>query len=155
MKHKLLVVVSDELSHTSTDFAILKQVIAGVKAILPNVEMVHYMTDSRTSQYRNKQISSIVVQNDIIFPGIKATWLYFKAGHGKGNCDGVGGTGKRLADMTVKRHSVIFQLANDFYQWGKTQENSSLKYMFVPKSQSADAHTELTNLVGKQVKGTI
>lgn len=38
---------------------------------------------------------------------------------------------------------------------GKTQENSSLKYRFVPKSQPADVHAELTNLVGKQVKGTI
>lgn len=156
VKHKSLVVVSDELSHTSsTVFAIMKQVIAEVRAILPNVEMVHYMTDSPTSQYRNKQIFSIVAQHDTIFPGIKATWLYFEAGHGKGPCDGVGGTAKRLADMAVKRHSVIIQSADDFYQWGKTQENSSLKYMFVPKSHCADAHAELTNLVGKQVKGTI
>lgn len=104
MKHKLLVVFSDELSHTSsTVFAIMKQVIAEVKAILPNVEMVHYMMDSRTSQYRNKQIFSIVAQNDTIFPGIKATWLYFEAEHGKGPCDGVGGTAKRLVDMAVKR----------------------------------------------------
>lgn len=100
VKHKSLVLVSDELSHTSsTVFAIMKQVIAEVRAILPNVEMVHYMTDSPTSQYGNKQIFSIVAQHDTIFPGIKATWLYFEAGHGKGPCDGVGGTAKRLADM--------------------------------------------------------
>lgn len=60
-------VVSDELSHTSsTVFAIMKQVIVEVKTILQNVEMVHYMTDSPTSQYRNKQIFSIVAQHDAI-----------------------------------------------------------------------------------------
>lgn len=156
VKHKSLVVVSDELSQTSsTVCAIMKQVIAEVKAILPNIDMVHYMTNSPTSQYRNKQIFSIVAQHDIIFPGFRASWLLFEAGHGKGPCDGVGGTVKRLADMAVKRHSAIIQSADDFYKWGKTQENSSLKYMFVPKSQSAEVHVELTNLVGKQVKGTI
>lgn len=132
VKHKSLVVVSDELSHTSsTVFAIMKQVITEVKEILPNVEVVHYMTDSPTSQYRNKQIFSIVAQHDTIFPGIRASWLYFEAGHGKGPCDGVGGTAKRLADMAVKRHSAIIQSADDFYQWGKSQENSSLKYIII------------------------
>lgn len=156
VKHKSLVVVSDELSHTSsTVFAIMKHVVKEVKAVLQNVKMVHYMTDSPTSQYRNKQIFSIVAHHDTIFPGIKASWLYFEAGHGKGPCDGVGGTAKRLADMAVKRHSAIIQSADDFFQWGKTQENSALKFIFVPKSQCTEAHEELSNLVGKQVKGTI
>lgn len=30
-----------------------------------------------------------------------------------------------------------------------------MKYIFVPKSQCADPHVGLTNLVGKQVRGTI
>ncbi|KAL3879819.1 hypothetical protein ACJMK2_032100 [Sinanodonta woodiana] len=135
VKHKSQVVVSDELSHTSsTVFAIMKHVVKEVKAVLQNVEMVHYMTDSPTSQYINKQIFSIVAHHDSIFPGIKAFWLYFEAGHGKGPCDGVVATAKRSADMA---------------------ENSALKYIFVPKSQCTEAHEELSNLVGKQVKGTI
>ncbi|KAL3880396.1 hypothetical protein ACJMK2_032640 [Sinanodonta woodiana] len=156
IKHKSQVVVSDELSHTSsTVFAIMKHVVKKVKAVLQNVEMVHYMTDSPTSQYRNKHIFSIVAHHDTLFPGMKASWLYFEAGHGKGPCDGVGGTAKRLADI-----AMIFS------NGGKTQENSALKYIFVPKSKSTEDHTiqyntkvlfkvELSNLVGKQVKGTI
>ncbi|KAL3875659.1 hypothetical protein ACJMK2_033589 [Sinanodonta woodiana] len=141
VKHKLLVVVSDELSHTSsTVFAIMKHVVKKVKAVLQNVEMAHYMTDSPMSQYRNKQIFYIVAHHDSIFPGIKAFWLYFEAGHGKGPRDGVGGTAKRLADMAVKRHSAIIH---------------ALKYILVPKSQCTEANEELSNLVGKQVKGTI
>ncbi|KAL3847444.1 hypothetical protein ACJMK2_018350 [Sinanodonta woodiana] len=57
VKQKSQVVVSDELSHTSSIvFAIMKHVVKEVKAVLQNVEMVLYMTDSPTSQYRNKQI---------------------------------------------------------------------------------------------------
>lgn len=60
VKHKSLVVVSDEISHTSlTVFTIIKQVIAEVKVLLPNVDVVHYMTDSPTLQYRNKLFNSI------------------------------------------------------------------------------------------------
>lgn len=55
VKHKSLVLVSYELSYTSsTVFAIMKQVVTEVKSILPNVEMIQYMTDSPTSQYGNK-----------------------------------------------------------------------------------------------------
>ena len=120
----------------------MKQFITEVKEILPNLEMVHYMTDSPTSQYRNKRIFSIVAQHDTIFPGIRSSWLYFEAGHKKGPCDGVGGTVKRVADMSFQRHSVIIQSANDFYHGGKSQENSSLKYIFIPKSRCTEAHEE-------------
>ncbi|KAL3854818.1 hypothetical protein ACJMK2_014063 [Sinanodonta woodiana] len=126
VKHTSLVVlvVSDELSLTSlTVFAIMKHVVKEVKAVLQNVEMVHYMTDLPTSQYKNKLIFSILF------------WLYFEAGHGKGPCDG-----------------VVATSADDFLQWGKTQENSALKYIFVPKSHCTEAHEELSNLVGKQMK---
>lgn len=46
VKYKLLVVVFDELLYILLIvFAIMKQVIVEVRAILLNVEMVYYMTD--------------------------------------------------------------------------------------------------------------
>ena len=126
-----------------------------MKEIMPNVEMVHYMTDSPTTQYSNKQIFSMAAQHDTIFHGIRASWLYFEAEHRNGPCDGVGGTSKRLADMAVKRHSAIIQSADDIYQWGKSQENSSLKYIFVLNSRCTEVREKLSNIFGKPVKGTI
>lgn len=113
------------------------------------------MTDSPTSQYKNEQFFSKVAQHDTIFPGIRASWLYFEAGHGKEPCDGVEETAKRHADMTVKRHPAIIQSADDFYQWGKIKENSSMKYIFVPKPQCTEAYGELSNIVGEPVEGII
>ena len=133
----------------------MKGIVLEVKSILPEVKMIHYMTDSPTSQYRNKQIFSIVDQHDQLFPGVRASWLYFEAGHGKGACDGVGGTAKRLADMAVKRQTAVIQSAENFYDWGKSQENSSLRYIFVSKSQCKEAHEELSKIPCKPVKGTL
>ena len=108
IQHKSFVVVSDETSHNAAAvFAIMKDIVTEITAILPQCKMIHYMTDSLTSQYRNSKIFSVISNHDKIFPDIKASWLYFESGHGKSPCDGVGGTAKRLADMAVKRHSTI------------------------------------------------
>ena len=113
------------------------------------------MTDSPTSQYENSKIFSVIANHDKIFTGIKASWLYFEAGHGKGPCDRVGGTAKRLADMAVKRHSAVIQSAKDFYSWGKSQENSRLKYIFVSRSACEEVQSELAKMAIKPLKGTL
>jgi hypothetical protein len=52
VKHKSNVIVSNETAHTATTvFAIMKKV---VNVILPSCKMIHYMTDSPTSQNRNR-----------------------------------------------------------------------------------------------------
>ncbi|WAR07387.1 hypothetical protein MAR_017345 [Mya arenaria] len=76
---------------------------------------------SPTSQYSYRQIFSVIAKHDHFIPGIQTAWLYFEAGHGKGACDGVGGTAKRLAGMAVKRHKAIIQSAKDFFRWGQSQ----------------------------------
>ena len=54
-----------------------------------------------------------------------AAWNYFEAGHGKGPCDGVGGTVKRLADDAIKQNKVVIQDASDFFIWGRDQQSES------------------------------
>ncbi|WAR25333.1 hypothetical protein MAR_011037, partial [Mya arenaria] len=51
-----------------------------VKELLPNVEMVHYWTDSPSSQYRNSDVFHLVTQHQEMF-GVDASWDYFDAGH--------------------------------------------------------------------------
>jgi hypothetical protein len=63
-----------------------------------------------------------------------ATWLYTEAGHGKGPCDGIGGTVKRMADEAVRMGTAHIQDA-DFYQWG-INSDSTIKFVYVPKSYS-------------------
>lgn len=136
-----MVVVSDEKGHNSTTVvAILRKVIPRLQELVPQLSPVHYWTDSPTSQYRNKTMFSVVGEHAEIFEGIHAQWNYFEAGHGKGPCDGIGGTVKRMADNAVKR-KIVIQDAHDFFAWA-TQEQGSTKtkieYIFLTKEECVE-----------------
>ena len=81
----------------ATVFAIMKRLVSEMKTVTPDLKHIHYYTDSPTSQYRNKSIFYIVSGHKSLF-GVSASWNYFEAGDGKGPCDGVGGSVKRMAD---------------------------------------------------------
>ena len=104
------------------------------------LKCIRYWTDSPTSQYRNKTIFSLIANHKSEF-GFPAVWNYFEAGHGKGPCDGVGGTAKRMADEAVKTGKVKIQDAVDFYDWARKNENSSsVSYgRFYSKEEYSDA----------------
>lgn len=95
-------------------YAILKDIVKKVKEIVPNLTYIHYWTDSPSSQYRNKMAFYIISGHTNLL-GVPAPLNYFETGHGKGPCDGVGGTAKRAADMGIKQEKFIVQDANDFY----------------------------------------
>ena len=155
MVHTSYIYVSDTLSHNSgTVYAFLKRITDEVKSHHANIECIHYISDSPTSQYRNKAMMYVVANHDSLF-GFKASWQYWEAGHGKGPCDGVGGTSKRLADLAVKRQTHTIQSARDYYQWGASQLHSQTKYCFVPKEECDDAYVELSSMNIKPIKGTL
>ena len=117
LQHKSIVLVSDEMGHNSaTVLVFIDKIIPEVKLLMPTVSVIHYWTDSPTSQYRNKYIFQLIANHKQIF-GIRAVWNYFEAGHGKGPCDGLGGTTKRMADEAVKSGKVVIQDATDFFAW--------------------------------------
>ena len=76
--------------------AVITKTIYHLKELLPELKYCHYITDSPTSQYRNKSIFHLISNHSVNF-GMPATWTYSEAGHGKGQCDPIGGTSKRLS----------------------------------------------------------
>ena len=142
LQHTSRVYISDTPSHTSgTVYALMKLMPDQMKTDHPGLECIHYVTDSPTSQYRNQYTMYITAYHVILF-GVKASWQFFEEGQGKGPCNWVCGTAKRLADSAVKRQTVIIQNAEDFYGWGKYQE-SQIKYNFVLKSACEEARNEM------------
>ena len=155
LKHISYIYVSDTQAHNSgTVYAFLKHITEELKSSRPDIECVHYITDSPTSQYRNKTMMYVVANHDTLF-GTSASWQYWEAGHGKGPCDGVGGASKRQADLAVKRHSAVIQTAREYYNWGKSETGSHTRYVFVPKAECEFALDELSKLNIKPVKGTM
>ena len=150
--------ISDEGSHDSyAVHAILDKLLPTVKQFVPDLKEVFYWTDSPTSQFRNKTIFHIISEHKEEYNCV-ASWNYFEAGHGKGPCDGVGGTVKRLADDYVKQNKVVIQDAADFFAWGRDkQSESKIDYTFVSTDEYKLSKVSLQSRfeVIKPVQGTM
>ena len=102
------------MSHSaSTVTAFIDNIMKKVKEWDTEVKKIHYFTDSPSSQYRNRFIFHTVANHQELY-GMLAVWNYFESGHGKGPCDGLGGTVKRLADDAVRQGKAVIQDAKDF-----------------------------------------
>ena len=154
LDHKSFVGISPDRSHTATQvFGFIKKLVGELKQLLPTLTTVHYLTDSPTSQYRNRSIFNIIAHHRNMF-GLDCSWQFFEAGHGKGPCDGVGGAVKRNATTAIKK-GITIQGAADFYRWGVTQTASLVKYTFLDEQEVEQAEVELDAMKAVAVKGTI
>ena len=156
LSHKSRVFVSDKLGHNSaTVYAFLKELISNLKTMLPNLKHIHYYTDSPISQYRNKTIFYLLSRHEELFD-VTTSWNYFEAGHGKGPCDGVGGSVKRMANEAVPQQKVNIQDVPGFFAWTQQhQSSSSVAFTFVPKEACNTAKSEIErfgNIVPYQVR---
>ena len=123
------VAISNIQTHNATVvYSILRKVVPLLKEECPNLAKIHYLTDSPTSQYRNKTMFQVVCDHEEDF-GILARWNYLEVWHGKGPCDGLGASVKRSADMAVKQEKCSIQDAADFISWAENVDSSKVKYI--------------------------
>lgn len=87
--------------------------------------------------------------------GIRARWNYFESGHGKGPCDGLGGTIKRMADEAVKRGAIMIQDPKEFFDWSINSNMKEVKFLFVEKTECKKKLEEISRMKLKPVKGTM
>ena len=128
--HQSYVGVSEVKEHSAaTTMAFFKKLIPAIKVILPNLSCIHYISDSPASQYRNKSIVKFIAHHQNLFDNITCSWEYLETGHGKGPCDGIGGSVKKLAETAVKKGQIISGSV-DFYNWAKST-TGNIKYLYV------------------------
>lgn len=133
LTHKSFITVSDEMAHkASTVVTFIEDIIPELKKIDDQLSTIHYWSDSPSSQYRNKYIFDFISNHEDMY-GCSARWNYFESGHGKGPCDGLGGTCKRLADEAIRCGKTLIQDAQSFYDWTK---QSSIKHAAKNKTLS-------------------
>ena len=157
LQHRSLVLISDDLNHNANAVVtFVKQIVFEAKDINPQLEHIHYWSDSPTSQYRNKTIFHLIANHEQQFD-LKANWNYFEAGHGKGPCDGLGGSTKRLADEAMKSGKVTIQDAGDFYAWTQSPFCSmrNVTFRFVSKEKCVETSAEIEKWDTKPIKGTM
>ena len=67
-----------------------------------------------------------------------------EAGHGKGPCDGIGGTAKLMADEAVRHEKLKIENTEDFFAWGKRNTRALVTDMYRKMITSEKAKTDLT-----------
>ena len=143
------------MSHSApTVITCLKQIIPEIKSLDPDMATVHYWTDSPSSQYRNKSIFNLIANHESMFC-MKAQWNYFESGHGKGPCDGLGGTCKRMADEAVGRGNIIIQDAQDFHAWAIQSSLKKVNFIFVSTQKCQKEAEAMKRTTLKPIKGTM
>ena len=107
LKWKSYVGVSSVGQHSvPTHYAFMVKLMEQLKVLLPDLEVLHFITDGPANQYRNRTIAALVAVFEQLH-GIRATWTWLEGGHGKGPCDGIGGGLKRKLDNLVKGGVVM------------------------------------------------
>ncbi|KAL4711132.1 hypothetical protein ACJJTC_009503 [Scirpophaga incertulas] len=143
-KLNLSVTLSSSIKHNpAAIWAHLDPVMKDILTLYPDVTTVHFCSDGPFSQYRQKQnfyLSSTLTFNY----GFKAmTWSFFKAGHGKGPADGIGGYLKRSADDMVARGPDISN-ADNFYECLKDVSKIKLFMISQEDIQNIENHIPST-----------
>ena len=98
-------VISDDLKHdVSMIYKTQEKVLKFIQENLPHIEEIHYFSDGCAAQYKNKYNFLNLCHHEKDF-NLKAVWSFFATSHGKSECDGIGGTVKRLARKeSLQRH---------------------------------------------------
>lgn len=131
LQHKSLVIISDCTHHDATAvYAFTKHIIKLVKSLIPDCEKIFYFSDGAPSQYKNyKNFVNLYFHFDDF--KIHVEWHFFTTAHGKGPCDGTGGTVKRLAARASLQRSSEDQITNaeELYNWAKSHfESIAIEY---------------------------
>ena len=134
LMNKTFCVISDELSHSTESFyAFQKTLINYLKTTMENLQKVLYFSDGCAAQYKNKKKFANLCYHEDDFK-VKAEWNFFATSHGKGPCDGAGGTIKRLVTKASLQRTNNDQILNadDMYNFCK-DNISGIHFFFISK----------------------
>ena len=112
------VIISDNLSHDKFAVtAFLKVILDEIKSSesFKEVQEVRVWTDGPSSQYKNRYIFYLLQQIRPLLEPITLVWNFFATSHGKGPCDGLGGTVKRIVQRKIRTGAEV-RSAQDFCQ---------------------------------------
>lgn len=142
IEHKSLVIISNCMHHDAIAVFMFSRIINDViKNIVARPKKISYVSDGAPQQYKNYKNFSNIYNHQQDF-GIPAEWHFFATAHGKGPCDGVGGTVKRLAARASLQRSSQDQITTplELYRWAT--ESGSISSIIVRYAHADDYEKE-------------
>ena len=131
-------VISDCLHHDAIAvYTFMKLFIEHLKENVENIKIIDYFSDGAPQQVKNfKNILNTYFHEED--HGIPAIWHYFPTAHGKGACDGIGGSVKRnaaKASLVLPPERQILT-ALQLYNWLKNDGNyKDVHFAYSPESE--------------------
>lgn len=152
------VIISEETKHNTAAVHLFnKKMIRHLKEIFgDNIKKLIFFSDGCAAQYKNKHNFTNMLYYHSDF-NVKAEWHFFATSHGKGACDGVGGTVKRLASRASLQRPAEKQITTPFKLFEWAQEScDNIYFEFCSKKEHEKEEVELQNRFqkAKTIKGT-
>ena len=131
LRHQSYCCISDATKHdTNMVHAFIGDIITEIRKDVPNLAKIHYFTDGCAAQYKNKKNFINVCHHQQDF-GIPCEWNFFATAHGKGACDGIGGTAKRAVYRESLRRPLRDQILDAQTMFSYLTETFQTKIRFV------------------------
>lgn len=148
LTHKSFVFISDCLTHNTVLVHVFQKKLIDVikKDFMPNLKKIYYFSDGSAAQYKNRKNFINLCHHAEDFDGIEAEWHFYATSHGKGACDGIGGTVKRLATKASLQSPINNQILTSLqlYQWGR-DNISSVIFIYVANDEFMQEEKILAN----------
>lgn len=147
--------VSENLRHDAAAvWAHIVPLLEYVQTLSSKITTLHFLSDSPSSQYRNKTMFFIITKLYWYISSLeRITWNYSESGHGKGAADGVGGTLKRTADAAVAKGKDIANL--DSFVQVITSNTQNIEVKVVDKYQIYEKDLLIPKTDLRPLKGTL
>ncbi|XP_066600762.1 uncharacterized protein [Prorops nasuta] len=157
LTHRSIVIISDCNNHDSIAVHVYLQIITDfLKTIRTSISKIYYFSDGAPQQFKN---FANIYFHKMDF-GISAEWHYFATAHGKGPCDGIGGTLKRMAARTSLQLPIDQQILTPFelYEWASKLVNlpnitikfSSVKNYYNAAEKLKSRYSSIKPIIGTQ-----
>lgn len=154
---KSLVSISECLSHDTVAVHLFQsKIVEFINENLPRIKRIVYFSDGASAQYKNRK-NFINLSHHIQDFKIGAEWHFFPTSHGKGPCDGLGGTLKRLAARaSLQRIDNPIRTPLELFNWAKeTLPNINCQYFTNEQHNAEESKLETRFKKSKTVKGTL
>lgn len=158
VQHLSYVIISDCLKHDSVAvYLFITKLIKFLESKFKVITKLYYFTDGCAGQYKNRKNFLNVYFHKIDF-GYDCEWHFHATSHGKGPCDGIGGTLKRCATRASLARPYENQIdsAELLFKWASSSNlNINFDYASIVEYNSMLIDLEERLNAATTIKGTL
>lgn len=155
LKNLSFLIIAESLEHNHISVYLFQQKLLDfLKTKFQQINKIYFFSDGAASQYKNKKffynICKMKIENNF-----EVEWHFFATCHGKGPCDAIGGTFKRMASrVSLQRvYTNQIQTAKELFDWAKSTDSAINVHLCTQKEHDQTARKLKYNNV-KTIAGT-